>query len=257
MSTNAVTLVFRLFLLVSLASSARVSNKLTLNATDADSADSAGFNCRDMCVECNDGSKVFFGRNSNWWKAAPSLVLGGVSIAAASTGVGLIGVGAAAGAGAVIGVGAGQKAGAETHTSWTGNLPTTGTFCERVDILKDGVPMMSAAETKLGRVQNNKLKPYDEKNQARTDFTYLPSDKEAYTKGCKIVKAAGLKGSWSQFKSIFSSECASATAQGTMTCAGHSMLCGAAGVKGILEMTDFKKCMDATGQTPKCYPDPK
>merc|ERR1712187_45793 len=156
------------------------------------------------------------------------------------------------GAGALIGVGAGEKLSKESHTHWTGNLPTTGAFCERVDVIKRSFNQqpevwMSSARTKLGRVENNMLKPYDAHGQERHDISYAMGDLESYKNGCKIVKAAGLSGSWSQFRSIFQKECKSKVAKGTMSCAAHSKLCGAQGVRGILDTTDYTQCMNAAG----------
>jgi len=211
--------------------------------------------CRNYCVQCNDGSTVWYGRDKNWIKAGATVVLGGVGWAAAGSGIGTVGAiigGAAAG---VAGYSAGVSNAEETHTHWSGALPTTGFFCEKVDVLKFKkteqcavTPFMEQSEKYFGRVKNNKLKPYDEHGKLKTPYGLdaAKADEKSYRDGCKVVKASGTK---ALQQLTWKKTCKSAVTHGIHTCSHHSALCGAAGVSGTTNAKTADSCQKqcATG----------
>lgn len=134
-----------------------------------------------------------------------------------------------------------MKATNEEFTSWTGYLPTTGLFCEKVDVIKFPAgysaaaytPLMLADLSWLGRIMLNELKPYYP-TKAMKEWAQL-GDFAAYKKGCKVMKAAGMKGSVKQFNANFEPSCHDSVTRSVQTCSEHSRLCGnAGGVKQII-----------------------
>jgi len=204
--------------------------------------------CRNYCVQCNDGSTVWYGRDRNWFKAGASVVLGSVGLAAASSGIGLIGAVAGGAATGYTGYSAGVSNGEETHTHWSGSLPTSGFFCEKVDVLKFQKeqqcavkPFMEQSKAYFGRVRNNKLKPYDENGKLKTPYglDVAKADERSYKDGCKIVKASGMKA----FKQLsLQKTCNSAVTAGIHTCSSHTALCGSAGVSGTTNAKTSDSC---------------
>jgi len=172
-------------------------------------------------------------------------------VAAATTGVGALGVAAAAAGAGVLGTGAGIKTSEETHKSWKGNLPTTGAFCERVDVIWykkkascEANILMAKSDKRLGRVKLNHLQPYGAGGKALEGFER--TDAQFYKEGCEIVKAEGREGSWEQFKSTFQDdECSSSVDKAIKTCSKHSKLCGPKGVKGFIPVNSADGCLKA------------
>jgi len=254
-----------LFGLLQGVGSARVLVAVTdsLNAT-SNEEDAQGLGCVDYCVQCHDGSSVWYGRGRNWWKAGASLTVGSVAIAANAPGVGALGVAlgvglvpssstaaaVAAGAAGAFGVSQGVESAEETHTHWTGNIPSTGLSCERVDVVKfskegqcQAQYLMQKSPHSFGRVWKNMLKPYDENNQLRTEEGFTFKDNLVYKAGCKIVKGSGMTGGWGQFKSKFQSHCNSEVTKGANKCSMHSKLCGIAGVAGVTRARTADECL--------------
>lgn len=211
-------------------------------------SDQQAWGCKNYCVQCNDGSTVWYGRNKNWWKMGASVVLGSVGLAATGSGIGAVGAVAGFGAAGVLGHAQGVQSTEETHSHWSGNIPTTGFFCEKVDIFKfpkaqscQALPFMEVSQKRFGRVKNNRLKPYDTKRRLMTEQGFVTSDMNSYKEGCKVVKAAGTKA----FQQLsFGKFCKQGTTKGIHLCSTHSRLCGAAGVAG----TNYAKSADQCQQ---------
>jgi len=245
--------------------SARVAVIEAQNATGTEE-DAQELGCTDYCVQCQDGSSVWYGRDRNWWKAGASLTLGSVGIAAAASGVGTLGVAVAAGAGASLGYSKGVESGQETHTHWSGNIPTTGLSCERVDVVKfnkggqcQAQYLMQKSPQRFGRVWNNMLKPYDADNQLKMAEGFTEQDNLVYRTGCKIVKGSGMRGGWGQMKSNFQSTCDSEVTKGANKCSMHSRLCGTSGgVAGVTVAKTADECLAQckTGQWTVTCPAP-
>jgi hypothetical protein len=202
--------------------------------------------CKNYCVQCNDGSTVWYGRDRNWVKMGASSTLGLIGAAAAGSGVGAVGLVAGAGAAGVLGASQAVQSQEETHTHWSGNIPSSGFFCEKVDVIKFPMaqgchpqPFMEKSKKWLGRVKNNNLKPYDTKGRLMVEKAYQPSDMFAYKEGCKVVKAAGTRAFQQLSLGKF---CKAGTTKGIHKCSAHSMLCGAAGVAGTSHAKSADKC---------------
>lgn len=223
--------------------------RMKMDANNTRQKDDASAGCTDFCVQCQDGSSVWYGRGKNWWKAGATITLGGLTVL---TG-GVVQLAAAGGVGVVAGIGADKKTINETHTSWTGYLPTTGLACERVDVLKydktnecKADALMEASDKTLGRVKNNYLKPYGADGKllqgSKGELSYTEADMTSYKEGCKVVKGAGASGAFNQLWSNFQKKCADKVSKGINTCSGHSKLCGAGKVAGITDAKTADEC---------------
>jgi len=160
-----------------------------------------------------------------------------------------------------------MKSTREEFSHWTGHLPTTGLFCEKVDILKFPIerkeplaftPLMLADRNWFGRVSLNELKPYYPTSDRAPKEWAQPHDYDAYVGGCKTMKAAGAKGKINQFGSNFQGYCNNDVTKASFKCAEHSRLCGAAGVKQVTYARNRYECMAMKGDpsaTPKCKAD--
>jgi hypothetical protein len=222
-------------------SSMRTSEKLSVNDTDANIEESE-LGCQDYCVQCNDGSTVWYGRSRSWFKSFVHLFTSGVLVPITNV-MSMI------------------MKGTREDVSFTGYLPTTGLFCEKVDIVKFPAekeeplaytPLMLADASLFGRIKLNELKVTDRYPKPWAQI----GDKEAYA-GCRIAKASGLKGSATQFVSTFQSDCDNSVIHGVLECSRHSRLCGAVGVKKFMKGVSTwdqcnaqKKNFDAPGMCP-------
>jgi len=217
-----------------------------VNETEIAEDVSQGIGCSDYCILCNDGSTVWYGRSRSWFRSFVTLFTDGIIVP-----ITLVG-------------NMWMKSKKEKFSRWTGYLPTTGLFCEKVDIIKFPAgrpepnaftPLMLASRNWFGRISLNELKPYHpESNRPPKDWAQ-PQDYDAYVEGCKTLKSAGLKGKADQFASIFQNKCHSEVTQATFKCADHSRLCGAAGVKHLTEAKDRQQCMALKGDLntfPRC-----
>jgi hypothetical protein len=228
-----------------------------LNTSEESGDQTEVFSCNNYCVQCNDGSTVWYGRSKNWWKAGASSVLGVVGGGAVFSGIGVIG-GAAAVAGAgVLGHSTGVQSAEEKHSHWSGSLPSSGFFCEKVNVFKylsqnnceNPVLLMEKSVKRLGRVKNNMLKPYETEgpNKGKLANGFQDTDIEAYKNGCKVVKGAGTRA----FKQLSMGPlCAQGTTKGIQQCSEHSRLCGVGGVAGITNAETADSCQDQCKHRP-------
>jgi len=220
------------------ALAARVQGRADANETLQEGSEMA---CANYCVYCNDGSTVWYGRSRSWFRSFISLFTEGLIVPI--TGV----------------MNMFFKASREDYTHWTGYLPTTGMFCEKVDVIKFEAgtpwnaftPWMLYDRNWFGKVTMNELKPYlHHGHDTRKDWAQ-EGDYEAYADGCKTVKAAGAKGSSEQFFSNFQGFCHSQVTQGVFKCSEHSRLCGKSGVHSMLHADSYKQCQALKGVPPK------
>merc|ERR550539_1633732 len=72
----------------------------------------------DYCMQCQDGSTIWYGRSRSWFRSFINLFTEGILIPLTAAGNMY------------------RKATKENFTHWTGYMPTTGLFCEKVDIIK-------------------------------------------------------------------------------------------------------------------------
>jgi len=217
-----------------------IANQISVNDTDANMEESE-LGCQDYCVQCNDGATVWYGRSRSWFRSFIHLFTAGWLVP-------------------VTNIGSMIKKTNE-DVSFTGYLPTTGLFCEKVDIVKFPAdqeqplaytPLMLADASVFGRIKLNELKVTDKYPKPWAQI----GDKEAYA-GCRIAKASGLKGSVTQFFSTFQSDCDNSVIHGVLECSRHSRVCGAAGVKQFLKgVSTWDQCnaqnknFDAPGMCP-------
>jgi len=218
--------------------------------------DEATLSCKDICVQCRDGSSVYYGRSRNWWKVGAMATLGAAGIKAASMGDGVVTVAAAGGGGMVLSgmvlkkmVG---KKHQEPHADLSGSPPSSGLFCDRVDVLRFdkankcmATALMERSPRRVGRVRvrSNFLQPYDADGKLvnRTDLTQ--ADIINYDAGCKTIATSGIKGAMGNLAARFRDKCSSKAEQGALTCSQHSKLCGPDGVAGITHATSSDVCM--------------
>jgi hypothetical protein len=215
------------------ASAMRVQHKA--NATSAEESE---FGCSDYCLQCNDGSTVWYGRSRSWFRSFVNLFTSGILVPVTMVG------------------NMWMKSSNEEFSHWTGYLPTTGFFCEKVDIIKFPVereepfaftPLMLADRNWFGRISLNELKPYYPETGRPQKEWAQPHDYEAYIGGCKTMKGAGVSGKASQLGSNFQSYCRSAVTIASYKCAEHSRLCGAAGVAKLTYAANKNECMAMKG----------
>jgi len=229
-----------LLLGASVVESARIQHQMgaSLNA-NATTEDEGVFSCANYCVMCNDGTTVWYGRSKSWFRSFVSLFTSGVIIPI--TGV----------------MNMYFKATKEQFTHWTGYMPTTGLFCEKVDVVKFPAedprweafqPLMLYDRNWFGKLKYNELKPYTHHGYSSLKPWATGMDAESYINGCKVVKAAGASGSAAQFAANFQSFCSSTVTTGVFKCSEHSRLCGAAGVHSIIYADSFQQCRDQKGQ---------
>merc|ERR1719327_1152559 len=109
------------------------------------------FNCANYCVYCNNGDTIWYGRSRSWFRAMINLFTEGALIPIAGVANMYF------------------KADKEEYTHWTGYLPTTGLFCEKVDVVKFPAsnpamnafqPLMLYDRNWFGKISLNELKPY-------------------------------------------------------------------------------------------------
>jgi len=219
------------------ADAARARVQLEVNETQGDDS---GIMCADYCIMCNDGSTVWYGRSSSWFRSFINLFTEGLIVP-------IVGV-----------VNMYFKATKEQYTSWTGYLPTTGLFCEKVDVVKFPAsnpamnafqPLMLYDRNWFGKISLNELKPYTPAGYSSPKPWAQSGDVDAYVQGCKPMKAAGATGSWAQFKSNFQSFCDNAVTKGVFKCSEHSRLCGAAGVHSMVLANSYGQCQGLKGAT--------
>jgi hypothetical protein len=147
------------------------------------------------------------------------------------------------------------KATREQYSHWTGYLPTTGLFCEKVDVVKFPIEQPANAFTPyilydrnwFGKISMNELKPYTPRGYLSPKPWAQPGDVDAYVQGCKPMKAAGASGSLSQFQSNFQSFCNSDVTKGVFKCSEHSRLCGSGGVHSMVKADSYEQCQALKG----------
>lgn len=228
MAPRAFMLAYLCFGVVSV-NAIRSTSQQELNETGEEDGAGNPLDCTDYCIMCNDGATVYYGRSRSWVRAAINFLLEGLILpitAAANT---------------MTKMGADDK-----YTSWTGYLPTTGFFCEKVDVVKfpvntlgqedlgqkkfSATPLMMFDRNPLGKMKANYLKPYTPAGRHVPQTWAQPGDLEAYMTGCKKMKASGLSGGAAQAKSTFQSKCSSEVTKAVFKCSEHSRVCGSAGV---------------------------
>jgi len=221
----------------SIVESARIQHQAKLDANTT-AEDAGAFSCANYCVMCNDGTTVWYGRSKSWFRSFVNLFLSGAIIPI--TGV----------------VNMYFKATKEEFTHWTGYMPTTGLFCEKVDVVKFPVedprweafqPLMLYDRNWFGKLTYNELKPYTPAGYSVLKPWATGADAQAYIDGCKVVKAAGASGSAAQFAANFQSFCANHVTEGVFKCSEHSRLCGAVGVHSVTYADTFQQCRDQKG----------
>jgi len=207
------------------------------NETQEDSGPSV--DCTDYCVMCDDGSTVWYGRSRSWFRAIVNVFTEGVIMLP----VGVINMF--------------SKVSNEEFTSWLGYLPTTGLFCEKVDVLKFPAsgewnafsPLMLYSRSWFGKMEHNYLKPYGSDGYHALKDWAVEEDLEAYLKGCKKMKGSGLKGKLSQLASNFEdSTCKNSVTKGAFRCSEHSRLCGKHGIHAMVPAPSYEACRDMKGQ---------
>jgi len=205
---------------------------------NATSEEGSEFWCQDYCIQCNDGSTVWYGRSRSWFHAFVQIFTEGLLVPLTMIG------------------NSWMKATKEEFSHWSGYLPTVGLTmglsCEKVDIIKfpsehnaDNAftPLMLADRNWLGRIQLNELKPYYPESHRPPKEWAAPHDYDAYVEGCKIIKGSAAWGKLSQFGSNFQDFCHSSVTVAAHKCAEHSRMCGAAGVKHLLFAESQRECM--------------
>jgi len=216
------------------AEAVRVAMKT--NQTESDSSE---FWCSDYCLRCKDGSTVWYGRSKSWFRSFINVFTEGILIP--FTAIANMYV----------------KATKEEFGHWSGYMPSTGLFCEKVDIIKFGFPYADAREHSpamladrnwFGRIALNALKPYDTHYQLKPMYT--EEDRLHYVEGCKKVKAAGLAGRAAQLGSALSGICDSPVTHGIYECAQHHMLCGPGGAHYITHADSWEMCQMQRGPQP-------
>mmetsp|Transcript_116936 Transcript_116936/g.364039 ORF Transcript_116936/g.364039 Transcript_116936/m.364039 type:complete len:166 (-) Transcript_116936:39-536(-) len=146
-----------------------------------------------------------------------------------------------------------KKISQEEFSSFAGYLPTSGNFCEKVDVIKfpadtlptSYTPVMLADRSWFGRLSLNVLKPYDGMRKLKPE--YSTSDLEAYVEGCKTAKGGGVQAKMEQLKSNFQSFCTNHVTGAVRTCSEHSFLCGKGGVAKLIDASSQEQCMKAKG----------
>jgi len=150
-----------------------------------------------------------------------------------------------------------MKATREEFGHWSGYMPSTGLFCEKVDIIKfafpfhdprEHSPAMLADRNWFGRISHNILKPYDTHYNLKPHYT--EADRKHYVDGCKLVKAAGFSGRSAQFSSMLSGYCHNPVTHGMYECAEHHMLCGEGGPDFITHADSWEQCQMQRGPQP-------
>lgn len=227
---------FALLLLCLSVCAGALRSHAVINASDAEAS---SLSCMDYCVQCNDGSTVWYGRSKSWFRTFINLVTEGIVIPLTALGNVIV------------------KVNKEQYKGWFGGWPTTGFFCEKVDVIKfdagqgglSYTPLMLADLNWFGRIMLNELKPYDDTGAMKQ--WAQPDDKKVYKAGCKVMKAAGMKGSAKQFKAIFQDTCDDSVTKSVHTCSQHSRLCGSAGgVKQIINgVWSWSQCSALKGST--------
>jgi len=216
------------------ADAARAKAQLEGNQT-AD--DESGLYCADYCMMCNDGSTVWYGRSKSWFRGFITLFTEGLIIP-------------------VVGVtNMFFKASKEQFSHWTGYLPTTGLFCEKVDVIKFPIgqpanafqPLITYERNWFGKISMNELKPYTPQGYLSPKLWAQNGDLEAYVHGCKPMKASGASGALSQFQSNFESFCTSQVTTGVFKCSEHSRLCGKNGVHSMVKANSYQQCQALKG----------
>lgn len=192
--------------------------------------------CTDFCVRCADGGTLWYGRSRDWTKMASAAAGAGI----AALGATVIGAPVAifAGVGGVLSTAVTaqiQHVPGETQTHWSGNFPTSGLFCERVDIIK----FLEDHATQFMRVKKgfrneNGLKPYVTDPNIVQKEGMVEEDLDSYKEGCKIVKGAGVRG--------YHQMVPGSTTDAILKCSQHSKLCGLAGKPEIVPAGNANEC---------------
>jgi len=225
----------------------RLHVEVSSNETQEDGEPSAG--CADYCVMCEDGSTVWYGRSRSWFRAIVNVFTEGALILP-------IGV-----------MNMLSKATTEEYTSALGYLPTTGLFCEKVDVFKFPAsaewnaftPMMLYSRSWFGKMGHNFLKPYESAGYHTLKDWAVEPDRKAYLKGCKRMKGSGIRGKVSQFVSNFGWSCKDKVTKSVFRCSEHSRLCGKHGVHAMVPATSYETCRAMKGQLhqPEVCPVPR